>query len=61
MEIDSSSLLKLAQDLDRLRDDLVRLSFALEDFGFLTDVEGRERAAEVAQDALSRASGDAKS
>jgi uncharacterized sporulation protein YeaH/YhbH (DUF444 family) len=57
MEAKSQSMLELAKSLERLRDDLVRLSFVLQDLRFELPSNVNEEAAQAAQELLNRVTG----
>jgi uncharacterized sporulation protein YeaH/YhbH (DUF444 family) len=57
MEAKSQSMLELAKSLERLRDDLMRLSFVLQDLRFELPSNVNEEAAQTAQELLNRVAG----
>lgn len=54
METSNQILMQLAQSLDTLRDDLMRLSLAIEDVAFNVDVTERDRALHQVHELLAR-------
>ncbi|MFO1264936.1 MAG: hypothetical protein U1E84_16670 [Rhodoferax sp.] len=54
METPTQILLELAQSLDSLRDDLMRLSLAIEDVAFIVNSEQRTRALDQVHELLER-------
>ena len=54
METSNQILLQLAQSLDTLRDDLTRLSLAIEDVALIVDVTERDRALHQVHELLAR-------